>query len=43
MLCDFSNYFQLPKKRHRTIEEWDDRIFESLVKTNIEAATRGVL
>ena len=43
MLCDFSNYFRLPTKRHRTIEEWDDRIFESLVKTNIEAATRGVL
>ena len=41
MLCDFSNYFQLPKKGHRTMEEWDDRIFESLIKKNIEA--RGVL
>ena len=34
MVCDiFSNYLQLLKKRRKTMDEWDDEFFESLVKT----------
>ena len=40
IVCDiFSNYFQLLKKRRKTMEEWDDEFFQSLVKTDAEAAT----
>ena len=32
-MCDiFSNYFQLLEERRRTMEEWEDEFFESLVK-----------
>ena len=32
-MCDiFSNFFQLLKKRRRTMKDWDEEFFESLIK-----------